>query len=492
MLIGAIMKRVQCIKSVILGISLWTIVGMYHQAEAMIHIPYGQASHETVQVGTDIKDVQYKGPMLHVPARQEITLPITIVFDPFISEPKYEGKYVQSGTSIISPSWFELDLKGLKESSKLSYEYVKEYTNKGYRVWPLITNQFNPDLTSKILKNESLWERYKQGLVNYAVEYGYDGYNFDFENIHYKDKSQMAKFVDFLAKGLRDNNLYSSIDITGYSDSENWSKSYDRKSYADSVDYVVLMAYDETWASSDKAGPVASYPWVRNHAETVLSEVPNSKLILGVPFYMREWTIPVKGSWQGKAKGKTLAMTKALALEETFKEAIRWDDSLKANYVTFTNTNGTYGIYDETKPYEGSITKIWFEDPQSLSYKMSIVNDLNLAGVAAWRKGFESPEAWPVISYALDSVYHKDGVKQTEPSALEKLEKQETKTKPSQSKKDKKDKKKDKNEKDKKQKDKKKDKKHKDKQEDIKDSTGTRSTTIVKDGKEVVLTFKRK
>lgn len=478
------MKRVQCIKSVILGISLWTVVGMYHQAEAMIHIPYAQNSQESIQEATPANYVQYIGPMLRVPTKQEITLPITIVFDPFVSEPKYEGKYVQSGTSIISPSWFELDLKGLKESSKLSYEYVKEYMNKGYRVWPLITNQFNPDLTSKILNNESLWERYKQGLVNYAVEYGYDGYNFDFENIHYKDKAQMAKFVDFLAKGLRDNNLYSSIDITGYSDSENWSKSYDRKSYADSVDYVILMAYDETWASSDKAGPVASYPWVRNHAETVLSEVPSSKLILGVPFYMREWTIPVKGSWQGKAKGKTLAMAKALTLEETFKDAIRWDDSLKANYVTFTNTNGTYGIYDETKPYEGSITKIWFEDPQSLSYKMSIVNDLNLAGVAAWRKGFESSEAWPVISYALDSVYHKDGVKQTEPSAMEKLEKQETKTKASQSKKDKKDKK----EKDKKQKD----KKQKGKQEDSKNSTETRYTTIVKDGKEVVLTFKRK
>ena len=478
------MKRVQCIKSVILGISLWTVGGMYHQAEAMIHIPYAQNSQESIQEATPANYVQYIGPMLRVPTKQEITLPITIVFDPFVSEPKYEGKYVQSGTSIISPSWFELDLKGLKESSKLSYEYVKEYMNKGYRVWPLITNQFNPDLTSKILNNESLWERYKQGLVNYAVEYGYDGYNFDFENIHYKDKAQMAKFVDFLAKGLRDNNLYSSIDITGYSDSENWSKSYDRKSYADSVDYVILMAYDETWASSDKAGPVASYPWVRNHAETVLSEVPSSKLILGVPFYMREWTIPVKGSWQGKAKGKTLAMAKALTLEETFKDAIRWDDSLKANYVTFTNTNGTYGIYDETKPYEGSITKIWFEDPQSLSYKMSIVNDLNLAGVAAWRKGFESSEAWPVISYALDSVYHKDGVKQTEPSAMEKLEKQETKTKASQSKKDKKDKK----EKDKKQKD----KKQKGKQEDSKNSTETRYTTIVKDGKEVVLTFKRK
>ena len=136
----------------------------------------------------------------------------------------------------------------------------------------------------------------------------------------------------------------------------------------------------------------------------MLSEVPPSKLVLGVPFYMREWSVPVKGSWQGKAKSKTLAMTKALELEREYRDVMHWDDRLKGNYLALTNTNGVYGIYDEKKPYEGTVTKIWFEDPQSLSYKLGLVKEFQLSGVAAWRKGFEASDVWPVMSFALEGA----------------------------------------------------------------------------------------
>lgn len=452
------MKHLHFMKHMVLGISAYSLFASYQVAEATIHIPFPALSNTTTAVETK----QYVGPMLYVPEKQEVTLPITMVFDPIISEAGYDTKYVQNGTSIISPSWFELTTTGLKTSSKLSHGYVNSYKEKGYRVWPLITNQFDPDMTSQILSNESQWERYKQGLINYATEYGYDGYNFDFENVHYKDKAQLTKFVDFLAKGLRDYNLHSSIDVTGYSNSGNWSLVYDRKAYADSVDYVVLMAYDETWASSDTAGPVASYPWVRKHTEQMLSEVPASKLILGIPFYMREWSVPVKGSWEGKAKSKTLAMTKALDLEREYRAGLRWDDQLKGNYLTLTNKNGVYGIYDEKNPYEGILTKIWFEDPQSLSYKVGLVKELQLAGVAAWRKGFEASDVWPIISFALDS----DNTNSTEKGQAlsdKKNHKKEIKKQ-----------------------EKKKDKKKKSKYTDT-----SEVMRISKDGKEIVLKFKK-
>ena len=452
------MKYLHFMKHMVLGISAFSLFASYQVAEATIHIPFPALSNTTAAVAP----IQYVGPMLHVPEKQEITLPITMVFDPIVSETSYDKKYVQNGTSIISPSWFELTMTGLKASSKLSYDYVNRYKEKGYRVWPLITNQFDPDMTSKILANESMWERYKQGLINYAIEYGYDGYNFDFEDVHYKDKAQLTKFVDFLAKGLRDYNLHSSIDVTAYSNSENWSLVYERKAYADSVDYVVLMAYDETWASSDTAGPVASYPWVRKHTEQMLSEVPASKLVLGIPFYMREWSVPVKGSWEGKAKSKTLTMTKALDLEREYRDMLRWDDGLKGNYLTVTNKNGVYGIYDEKKPYEGTLTKIWFEDPESLSYKVALVKELQLAGVAAWRKGFEANDVWPMLSFVLDSANtnsNEKGQALSETKGHKKdVKKQNTK------------------------KDKKKKSKHADTSE---------VTKISKDGKEVVLTFKK-
>ena len=451
------MKHLHFMKQMVLGISAFSLFASYQVAEASIHIPFPALSNTTVVAPT-----QYVGPMLHVPEKQEVTLPITMVFDPIVSEAAYDTKYVQNGTSIMSPSWFELTTSGLKASPKLSHDYVNSYKEKGYRVWPLITNQFDPDMTSKILANESMWERYKQGLINYATEYGYDGYNFDFENVHYKDKAQLTKFVDFLAKGLRRYNIHSSIDVTGYSNSENWSLVYDRKAYADAVDYVVLMAYDETWASSVTAGPVASYPWVRKHTEQMLSEVPASKFVLGIPFYMREWSVPVKGSWEGKAKSKTLAMTKALDLEREYRDALRWDDRLKGNYLTLTNKNGVYSIYDEKKPYEGTLTKIWFEDPQSLSYKVGLVKEFQLAGVAAWRKGFEASDVWPVLSFALDSATTNSTEKGKADS-------------------DKKD-----HKKEVKKQEKKKDKKKKSKHIDT-----SEVTKISKDGKEVVLKFKK-
>ena len=456
------MKHLQFMKYMVLGISAFSLFASYPVAEAAIHIPFPALSNTT----TAVEATQYVGPMLYIPEKQEVTLPITMVFDPIVSETAYDTKYVQNGTSIMSPSWFELTSTGLKASSKLSYDYVNSYKEKGYRVWPLITNQFDPDMTSKILANESMWERYKQGLINYATEYGYDGYNFDFENVHYKDKAQLTKFVDFLAKGLRDYNLHSSIDVTGYSNSENWSLVYDRKAYADAVDYVVLMAYDETWASSDTAGPVASYPWVRKHTEQMLSEVPASKLVLGIPFYMREWSVAVKGSWEGKAKSKTLAMTKALDLEREYRDVMRWDDRLKGNYLTLTNKNGVYSIYDEKKPYEGTLTKIWFEDPQSLSYKVGLVKELQLAGVAAWRKGFEANDVWPVLSFALDSATT-NSTEKGQAISDKKDHKKEVK-------------------KQEKKKGKKKDKKKKSKHTDT-----SEVTKISKDGKEVVLKFKK-
>lgn len=456
------MKHLQVMKHLVLGISAFSLFASYQVAEATIHIPFPALSNTT----TAVEPTQYVGPMLYVPEKQEVTLPITMVFDPIVSETAYDKKYVQNGTSIMSPSWFELTTTGLKASSKLSYDYVNSYKEKGYRVWPLITNQFDPDMTSKILANESMWERYKQGLINYATEYGYDGYNFDFENVHYKDKTQLTKFVDFLAKGLRDYNLHSSIDVTGYSNSENWSLVYDRKAYADAVDYVVLMAYDETWASSDTAGPVASYPWVRKHTEQMLSEVPASKLVLGIPFYMREWSVPVKGSWEGKAKSKTLAMTRALDLEREYRDVMLWDNHLKGNYLTLTNKNGVYGIYDEKKPYEGTLTKIWFEDPQSLSYKVGLVKELQLAGIAAWRKGFEASDVWPVLSFALDSA-NTDSTEKEQAISDKKDHKKEVK-------------------KQEKKKGKKKDKKKKSKHTDT-----SEVTKISKDGKEIVLKFKK-
>ena len=314
-----------------------------------------------------------------VKAPYTMQTPLSWAFDPWPTQgTPYQAKLNSSGDNIISPSWFKLHSLGLEASPNVSIDYVNDYKSKGYHVWPLITNRFDPDFTSGILADQSVWKKYAHNLVQYAYIYGFDGYNFDFENIDYADRDRLTAFVAYLSNHLHQYNIKTSIDVTGYSDSPEWSLVYNRSAFSNSVDYVVLMAYDETWAKSTTAGPVASYPWVRNHTERMLSEVPSHKLVLGVPFYMRLWH-----DTNGYAKGETLAMKNTGTYFANHKDKMTWDDRLKLYYVSIPTSSGS--------------DRIWFEDNTSLGLKLDLVKELKLGGFAAWRKGFEDESTITMI-----------------------------------------------------------------------------------------------
>ena len=42
--------------------------------------------------------------------------------------------------------------------------------------------------------------------------------------------------------------------------------------------------------------------------------------------------------------------------------------------------------------------QIWIEDAQSIAAKVQLVQTYNLAGVAAWKLGFENSGIWQVIT----------------------------------------------------------------------------------------------
>ena len=42
------------------------------------------------------------------------------------------------------------------------------------------------------LADQSVWKKYAHNLVQYAYIYGFDGYNFDFENIDYADRDRLT------------------------------------------------------------------------------------------------------------------------------------------------------------------------------------------------------------------------------------------------------------------------------------------------------------
>ena len=66
----------------------------------------------------------------------------------------------------------------------------------------------------------------------------------------------------------------------------------------------------------------------------------------------------------------------------------QWDDNLKQYYVEYKD--GEY-----TK-------KIWIEDEKSLTEKIQLIKNNNLAGVASWEKGMETNDFWTFLKETLD------------------------------------------------------------------------------------------
>lgn len=299
------------------------------------------------------------------------------------------------GVNVVSPTWFEMkDAEGTLQN-KADPAYVKWAHQRGYQVWGLVTNGFNPDWTKSVLSSYDKREKLIAQLIHYANLYDLDGINIDFENVYLDEKQKLVQFVRELTPYLHEQGLTVSIDVTIKSTAETWSMFLDRKALAEVVDYMAVMTYDEHWASSPKAGSVASLPWVENGLQGVLEEVPHQKLLLGVPFYTRLWTETKQADGSVKVSSKALSMPRALEWIEERKLTPILDEASGQNYVQYQD------------PKDSNTYKMWLEDVTSIEKRMAIVHKYNLAGVASWRRGYEVPEIWKAVSDGLNSQHEK-------------------------------------------------------------------------------------
>lgn len=293
------------------------------------------------------------------------------------------------GANISSPTW--LILSNGEGDIQLNYSdtYVKWAEGRGIEVWPLITNDFNPDMTSLLLNSMTARNRFIDQLIAFLVDNDLKGVNMDFENMHLRDQDQYTQLIAELVYVAHKKGIIVSADVTVPDGSDNWSKVYDREKLSQHLDYMMVMTYDQHWASSPVSGTVSGITWMRQNVAKIMAVVPKEKLILGVPLYTRIWTEKISTTEPNKMVTQSKAITMVRAQEIIAEKKLKpiWDP-----------VNGQYFV----SYFEGdTLVKIWVEDLKSLALKAALVNEMNLAGLACWRRGFESEGTWQVISEAV-------------------------------------------------------------------------------------------
>jgi spore germination protein YaaH len=292
------------------------------------------------------------------------------------------------GLNVISPTWFHLADGNGTLRNHADAAYVKWAHDRGLQVWALFSNSFDLELTTQALSTYDKRMNMISQLIQFAQMYKLQGINIDFENVYVKDKANFTQFVREMVPLLHEQGLVVSIDVTIKGGSETWSQFYDRKALGEVVDYMMVMTYDEHWASSPIAGSVASLPWVEKGIVRIMNEdqVPASKLVLGVPYYTRIWT-------ETTVDGKPKVTSRAVGME--FVRKLIADKKLTP---VFSESTGQH--YVEYK--EGNtLNKIWIEDDVSMKARAELVKKYDFAGIASWKRGLEQPSTWNVISETL-------------------------------------------------------------------------------------------
>jgi len=297
------------------------------------------------------------------------------------------------GLNVVSPTWFSLK----KDSSGRFYianltspSYIRWAHDRGYQVWALFSNSFDPDLTSEALASHETRMGLIRQLVSFVEMYNLQGINIDFENVYLKDKDRVTQFVREMTPYLHEAGAVVSIDVTVRGGSEMWSLFLDRERLGQVVDYMIVMTYDEHWASSPKAGSVASLPWAEKGVADIIryDHVPPSKLLLGVPFYTYVWTEETTGNGV-KVSSRARSM-------EFVQNLIR-ERGLQPEFLEETGQH-----YVEYQEGPNTKVRIWIEDATSMQARAEIVKKYDLAGIASWRRGFETPDIWETIRDTLE------------------------------------------------------------------------------------------
>ena len=283
-----------------------------------------------------------------------------------------------SGLNVIAPTWFSIqDAQG----TILSYaekSYVDQAHASGLKVWGVLGDVNGTEVsTGEVLADTAKRTFIIQQLMDLAAETGMDGINVDFESIREETAPQFLQFLKELCTAAHARGLVVSADnfvplYTPY---------YKRAEQAKTVDYLIIMGYDEHTASSEEIGSVASLSFVEQGITDTLQEVGAEKVINAIPFYTRAWT---------EVFGETVPESQALGMDEAAAFAaehgitVSWDAAAGQNVGSAETGEARYTI--------------WLEDEQSIAEKMKLIQKYDLAGVAEWRLGFERSTVWEVIA----------------------------------------------------------------------------------------------
>ncbi|SMC59898.1 LysM peptidoglycan-binding domain-containing protein [Papillibacter cinnamivorans] len=242
---------------------------------------------------------------------------------------------------------------------------------------------FSGELAHTILTNDAVQETLINNVIDELKDKNYAGLNIDFEYIPRGDRENYNRFIEKAAPRLRALGyiLLSALAPKISADQPGLLyEAHDYPVHGRIMDYVILMTYEWGYLYGEPMA-VAPLNEVQRVLDYAVTAIPSEKILMGMPNYGYDWTLPYA---RGTA-AHTLSNTGAVTLAAKENAAIQFDATAQAPFFYY---------YDEERRRH----VVWFDDARSTRARLSLVSQYNLGGVSYWTINRYFPQNWLVLS----------------------------------------------------------------------------------------------
>lgn len=241
---------------------------------------------------------------------------------------------------------------------------------------------FSSDIAQAILRNNRVQETLINNVIETLRAKNYYGLDIDFEYIYPADRENYNNFLRKVVNRLKPLGYTITTALAPKIAADQPGLLYEAHDYpvhGALADHVILMTYEWGYTAGPPL-PVAPLNEVRRVLNYAVTAIPRQKILMGIPNYGYDWTLP----YTPGTRARTLSNTGAVDQAARVRAAIRYDPVSQAPF---------YNYYDENRRQH----VVWFEDARSIEAKLRLVNEYNLGGVSYWTIGRYFPQNWLVL-----------------------------------------------------------------------------------------------
>jgi cellulose synthase/poly-beta-1,6-N-acetylglucosamine synthase-like glycosyltransferase/peptidoglycan/xylan/chitin deacetylase (PgdA/CDA1 family) len=274
----------------------------------------------------------------------------------------------------VVPSWLTLDGPNLDFKitvDRKALNFIRT-TKPGVAILPMIQNatlgQWEGPGLAKLLADRGRSDALLDQIVKFIAANKFQGVMIDFENVPPAAHKNLADFLTRMSAAFAPHDWIIAQSVPF--DDDSWPY----RSFADIVDYTMLMAYDQH-ENGTEPGPIAGQQWFEKTLDKRMRQLSADSTIVAIGSYAYDW---VKG-------GTTMVSSfeDAMATARDNNAPVLFDPDTNNPHFSYEDTDGTHNV--------------WFLDGVTAFNQIHTANPYKPAGYALWKMGLEDPSILPIM-----------------------------------------------------------------------------------------------